>query len=73
MFWIGLLCFIYTAYYKIITKRGLFLLNPCHISLLGLLYILNAKDNNSQWMRKIHALWTGWWIGGLAGFLFPHL
>jgi len=73
MFLIGLVCLLYTAYYKISTKRGLFLLNPCHIALIGLLYLLNVKDNSSIWARKFHAFWSGWWIGGLAGFLFPHL
>jgi len=73
MFWIGVTCFAYTVYYKIVTKRGLFLLNPCHISLFTLLYLLKAQDNSNLFTRRIHTLWTGWWIGGLAGFLFPHL
>ena len=73
MLCLGSACFIYTAYYKIITKRGLFLLNPCHIALLMLLFLLKARDNSTLFMRRFHSLWTGWWIGGLAGFLFPHL
>jgi len=73
MFWIGLICLLCTVYYKISTKRGLFLLNPCHIAFVGLLYLLNAKDNDSILVRKVHVLWMGWWIGGLAGLLFPHI
>jgi hypothetical protein len=72
-FIIGLICLLLTIYYKVSTKRGLFIFNPCHISLAFLLVLLYAKDNTSLFMRKFHTAWSGWLFGALAAFVFPHL
>jgi hypothetical protein len=33
------------VYYKVATKRGLFILNPCHITLLIMLVLLRTQHN----------------------------
>ena len=43
---VGVLCvisLIFTGYYKISTRKGLFILNPCHIALLTITIMLLAK------------------------------
>jgi hypothetical protein len=61
------------VYYKVATKRGLFILNPCHITLLMMLVLLRAEDNSSPFMRKLHSIWTAWLFGAFGALYFPHL
>jgi hypothetical protein len=72
-FWIGLVSLILAVYYKVATKRGLFILNPCHITLLIMLVLLRAEDNSRPFMRKLHAVWTAWLFGAFGALYFPHL
>jgi len=44
---IGFICLLFAIYYKVSTKRGFFIFNPCHISLALLLVLLYTKDNSS--------------------------
>jgi hypothetical protein len=72
-FWVGLLSFLFTFYYKIITKRGFFILNPCHITLIFELILLAAKDNTNVFLRRLHVAWSAWLFGAFAALILPHL
>ena len=72
-FWLGLASLLLTFYFKLITKRGLFILNPCHVALLFMLILLAAEDNTNIYLRRLHNAWTGWLFGAAAAFIFPHL
>ncbi len=72
-FWIGLASFLLTLYFKVATKRGLFILNPCHISLVLMLILLAAEDNSSLNMRRLHTAWTAWLLGPFGAIAWPHL
>ena len=69
---LGCLSLIYTIYRKIVRKEGLFLLNPCHVTLI-LQLILMVGDNSCLWMRRLHTVWTGWLFGPFGALIIPHL
>lgn len=72
-FWAGLGSLLMTFYYKWVTKRGLFILNPCHVALAMQLVLLAAKDNTSLFMRRLHVAWTAWLFCPFSALLLPHL
>jgi hypothetical protein len=72
-FWVGLVSWILTLYYKVVTKRGLFILNPCHVALFLMLFLLGAEDNSSIFMRRFHTAWTAWLLGPFGAITWPHL
>lgn len=72
-FWVGLLSFIFTFYFKVSTKRGFFMLNPCHVALLLMLVLLKIKDNSSVFARRMHLAWTAWLLGPFGALAWPHL
>ena len=68
---IGIIALLATAYMKISTGKGLFVLNPCHISILGVIVLCIAPSTRK--MRKIHSMWTSWLFGATLAVLIPHL
>jgi hypothetical protein len=72
-FWVGLGSLLLTLYFKVVTKRGLFMLNPCHVSLVIMLVLLRAEDNSSLRMRWLHTAWTAWLLGPFGAIAWPHL
>jgi len=72
-FLIGLISLFFACYYKLAAKRGFFLLNPCHITLALMLFLLITKDNSTTFMRKMHTAWTAWLFGAFAALAIPHL
>lgn len=72
-FWAGLGSLLMTFYYKLVTKRGLFILNPCHVALAMQLVLLATKDNTSLFMRRMHMAWTAWLFCPFSALLLPHL
>jgi hypothetical protein len=66
-----LLSYLLTLYYKVKTRRGLFILNPCHMSALFLVYLLFAKSTRMN--RIIHGVWCSWIYGAIMALIFPHL
>jgi hypothetical protein len=72
-FWVGLGSLLMTFYYKLATKRGLFILNPCHVALAMQLVLLAAHDNTSLLMRRLYAVWTAWLFCPFSALLLPHL
>jgi hypothetical protein len=71
-FWAGLASLLMTLYFKVITRRGLFILNPCHIALAVLLVLL-ASDSSSLLMRRMHVAWTAWLFCPFSALVLPHL
>lgn len=69
----GLLSFIFTFYFKVSTKRGFFMLNPCHVALLLMLVLLRVKDNSGVLARRLHLAWTAWLLGPFGALAWPHL
>lgn len=67
----GAITFILTAYYKMAAGKGLFMLNPCHISLLGVIVLCVAPSTAR--MHKLHTMWTSWLFGAFLALFFPHL
>ena len=53
------------------TKKGLFIFNPCHITLIIMTVLLFSKS--SLMMRKIHSYWTTWLFGAYLALMVPHL
>jgi hypothetical protein len=70
---VGVVCLGYTGWLKIVVRHeGLFMANPCHVSLLMLLVLLRG-NNNSPAMRWLHTAYSGWTLGAFAALLIPHL
>ena len=67
----SILSLVGTAYYKFITKKGLFMLNPCHVTLLIMVLLLFSKA--TPIMQKIHTYWTSWLFGAYLALMMPHL
>lgn len=72
-FWLGVFSLVLTLYYKVITKRGFFILNPCHVTLLMMLILLRAEDNSNHNIRKFYTIWTAWLFGAFGALYWPHL
>lgn len=62
---------ILTFYFKLITKKGLFILNPCHITLIIMTVLLFSRS--TPLMLKLHTYWTAWLFGAYLAVLIPHL
>jgi len=69
---VGVLSLAYTTYSKFSRREGLFMTNPCHISLLVLLVLL-LGDNSSDRMRWLHTVYGGSLFGAFAALVIPHL
>ena len=63
--------YLLTAYFKLETGKGLFMLNPCHITNLVLVYLLISP--NSRLNQSIHSVWCSWIFGAYLALLVPHL
>ena len=69
---VGVTSLIYTTYSKFSRREGLFMTNPCHISLLTLVVLL-LGDNSSDRMRWLHTVYSGSLFGAFAALVIPHL
>ena len=69
---VGVASLIYTTYSKFSRREGLFMTNPCHISLLTLVVLL-LGDNSSDRMRWLHTVYSGSLFGAFAALVIPHL
>lgn len=67
----GIISLFLTFYFKWITKKGIFILNPCHFSLLVVVILLFSPTNNTT--RKLHTAWTSWLFGAMLALVVPHL
>jgi hypothetical protein len=72
-FWGGLASLLLTFYCKLATRRGFFILNPCHVALAMLLVLVAARDNTSLAMRRLHVAWIAWLFCPFSALLLPHL
>ena len=68
---LGVISLVLTFYYKWITGKGAFILNPCHVTLVITIYLLISPVNS--FTRKIHTCWTSWLYGAVMALLIPHL
>lgn len=68
---VGAISLILTGYMKLATGKGMFLLNPCHVSVLGVIVLCVAPSTTL--MRKVHSMWTAWLFGATLALLVPHL
>lgn len=71
-FLVGLASLMLTLHSKLATKRGLFILNPCHVA-LAMLLVLLIGDNSSLAMRRLHSAWTAWLFCPFSALVLPHL
>jgi len=62
-----------TLYFKVVTKRGLFILNPCHIALTMLLVLLKTEDNTSVAMKRLKVAFNAWLFCPFCALVLPHL
>lgn len=60
-----------TLYYKMLTGKGIFIFNPCHVSLLLVVVLLLAPT--TDFTRKLHTCWTAWLFGAIMALFIPHL
>lgn len=67
----GIISLFLTFYYKLMTGKGLFIFNPCHISILVLIILLLAPTTN--FTRKLHTCWASWLFGAMMAIGLPHL
>lgn len=71
---VALNCFIslvMTFYFKWITGKGLFIFNPCHLSLLVLAILLLVPTTN--FTIKLSTCWAAFLFGPLMALTLPHL
>lgn len=64
----GVLIFI--MYIKIQTKKGLFILNPCHMTLLVQSYLLIASK--TEFNKAVHLCYISSVYGAVIALIFPH-
>jgi hypothetical protein len=62
---------ILTLYFKLITGKGLFMFNPCHIVILIEIYLLLSKNTKTN--VTIYTAWSGWLYGPYMAMIVPHL
>lgn len=67
----GIISLALTLYYKLYTRKGMFIFNPCHLSLLILVFLLFAPT--TKFTRKVHTCWTAWLFGAIMALGIPHL
>ena len=68
---VGIIAWFLTAYMKTMTGKGLFILNPCHMSILGVIVLCLMPT--TPFMRKVHSMWSAWTYGATLALLVPHL
>ena len=68
---LGLVALSLTMYYKISSGKGLFILNPCHVAISGVIVLCVMPSTVS--MRKLHSMWTSWLFGATLAIIVPHL
>lgn len=68
---LGIISLILTFYFKLVTRKGVFIFNPCHIALLMVVILLLSPT--SDFTRKLHTCWTSWNFGALMALFIPHL
>jgi hypothetical protein len=68
---VSIITVIVQTYMKVSTKKGLFILNPCHTNLVfvAILMILPTTKNT----KLIHLAWEPWIFGPIFALMFPHL
>ena len=68
----SIISLIFTCYYKISTGKGLFIFNPCHVTLLGVTILLLWPENEKK-IQRFHTYWTAWLSGAMMALVVPHL
>jgi hypothetical protein len=71
MAFFAFISWILTAYYKLKTGKGLFMFNPCHITIMVEIYLLISVNTKRNIM--IYSAWSGWLFGAYMASIIPHL
>jgi hypothetical protein len=72
-FWVSVVTLIGTAWVKLDRGQGMFLFNPCHITLLMMIILLKTNNTSSTFMKRMHTAWSALVFGAFAALLIPHL
>ena len=67
----AVVCYIMTFYYKVITRKGMFIFNPCHMTLIVMICLMISPS--TPFMKKVHTFWTTWLFGAFLALFIPHL
>lgn len=68
---VSLVTYAVQFYYKVATRKGLFMLNPCHINVLIMSYL--ALRPTTRTTKVVYLCWETWLFGPLLSLVFPHL
>ena len=68
---VSVLTVLLQTFMKISSKKGLFMLNPCHINLVFVTALMLLPI--SRFIKLVHLAWEPWIFGPIFALLFPHL
>lgn len=68
---LSILTVIIQGYYKFSTRKGMFMLNPCHINVLMMSYLFLAETSTAT--KRLYVCWEAWLFGPILSLVVPHL